>query len=310
MIERFKVSGRLAVLALCAAALMTVAASAAAAPPRGLPAQNSNQKPAPQPKKKKLPPGARGFEQYANRDASDKLATGGATRDACETKTAELAVKCGLKLYADEKYAEAAQAFRQATLLAPGMFRAHYYLGMAYEEGKQYAPAVAAYARATALKPDESVDDAFDLFKAHYNMANSHALLGQHAEAVAAYRRLLDSAPQPLAQPHYNIGLSLTALGRPAEAVEEFKKAVEIKPDYPEAHYNLGVAHARAEQYAPAVAAFKKALAARPDYPEARYNLGLVCYLTDDRAGLAGQHKSLREANSPLAGELGKLLGK
>ena len=82
MTERFKMSGRVALLVLCAA---VVAATAAAfAPSAGL-AQNSNQTPAAQPKKKKLPPGARGFEQYANRDASDKLATGGATRG-CQGK--------------------------------------------------------------------------------------------------------------------------------------------------------------------------------------------------------------------------------
>ena len=308
MTERLKVLGRVALLVLCA--VVAVAAFAAVAPSHGLAQQNSNQKPA-QPKKKKLPPGARGFENYANRDASDKLATGGATRDPCETDTAEKAVKCGMKLYSEEKYTDAASAFKQATALAPSMFRAHYYLGIAHEAAGQYAPAIAAYGRAAALKLDESVDDPLDHFRAQNNMANSYALMGKHAEAAAAYRRLIEVLPsEHSATAHYNLGLSLSAMNKQAEAVEEFKHAVEIKPDYADAHYNLGLAYARLEDYAPAVESFKRALELQPDYPKARYNLGLAYYLTEDRAGLAEQHKSLSEAKSPLAAELAKLLGK
>lgn len=305
MTERFKVSGRVALLVLCAA--VVAATAAVVAPSRGL-AQNANQKPAP-PKKKKLPPGARGFEQYANRDASDKLATGGATRN-CTAKSFDELIACGKGNYEAGEYANAAVAFAEAAKLGPARFRGHYYLGMAYEANKQYADAVAAYRRAVALKPEDGADDPFDLFKAQYNMANSYALLGRHAEAIAAYRLLLAEAPSPLAQPHYNIGLSLLAMGKQDEAIVEFQNAAALRPDYAEAHYNLGVAYSRAEQYSQAVAAFRLAIAQRPDYAEARYNLGVAYYLTDNRAGLAEQHKSLREAKSPLAGELEKLLGK
>ncbi len=308
MIERFKVSGRFALLVLCAAAV--AASAAAAAPPRGRPAQNSNQKPAPQqPKKKKLPPGARGFEQYANRDASDKLATGGATRG-CQGKTFDALIECGKGFYEAQEFANSAQAFGEAAKVGPSRFRGHYYLGLAYEANKQYAEAVAAYRRATALKPEEGAEDPFDLYTAQYNLANSYALLGRHAEAIESYRLLIAEAPRPLAQPHYNIGLSLLAMNRQAEAVVEFQNAAALKPDYAEAHYNLGVAYSRMEQYPQAVAAFRRAVAEKSDYAEARYNLGVAYYLTDDRAGLAEQHKLLREAKSPLAGELGKLLGK
>lgn len=38
-----------------------------------------------------------------------------------------------------------------------------------------------------------------------------------------------------------NLGMSYTALGLFDEAEQAYEKAVELKPNLPEAHYNLGV---------------------------------------------------------------------
>ncbi|HLL76659.1 MAG TPA: tetratricopeptide repeat protein [Pyrinomonadaceae bacterium] len=306
MAEAIRKSSRIALLAtVCAAALS--AGLFVGAPPSAA-AQNQQQPP---PKKKKLPPGAKGFEQYEKRDASDKLATGGATR-AGELDDFKLAMKQGDELYEAGKYKEAAVHYARASKMKPDVFRALYALGSAHEAAGQFKEAAAAYKTAVALKPDPVSDDPNDPIKLQYALANSQASAGQHAEAVNSYRQVIDQierAGAKAANPYYNLALSLDALGRQQEAVTALQKAVEINPEYAEAHYNLGVIHSRAERYAEAVESFKKALAARADYPEANYNLGLAYYLMDDNAGLAAQQKKLQAMNSPLAAELAKLAG-
>jgi len=309
MAEATKTKSRIVPLALCAAALSACLIAPATTATR---AQNPPRPAQPQPaKKKKLPPGARGFEQYATRDASDKLATGGATRDPADDF--KMAMTNGDKLYEEGKYREAAEAYTRASKMKTSVFRAFYALGASYEAAGMFKEASAAYKAAVALKPDSASDKPEDLIYAHYNLANSYASAGQHAEAAEAYRQLiarLDQLKAPLAQPHYNLGLSLAALGRADEAAASFGKAVELNPQYAEAHYNLGVIHSRAERYTEAVASFKQALAAKPDYPEARYNLGLAYYFMDDNAGLLEQHKALRAMKTQPASDFAKELSK
>jgi tetratricopeptide (TPR) repeat protein len=318
MLKTTNLSGRVALVAACALAVCLVSSSVAASPRKHVVRKRQNflqtggqQPTTTQPKKpKKLPPGARGFEQFANRDASDKLITGGATRgtpkDAAEAE-AVASLDHGMDAYKAGKYDDAAQAFSRAAELEPTWFRAAYRLGMAYEAQGNYKEAAAAYAKAAKLNPDEVIDDGMDFFKVQYNLANTLALSNQHEAAVGVYQKLIETLPAPIATPYYNLGLSLVALNRTPEATDALKKAVEIKPDYAEAHYNLGLIYARAEQYPQAIDEFRQAIKTKPDYAEARYNLGVAYYLTDDRAGLAEQQKALQDMKSKLAADLAKL---
>lgn len=308
MAEATKKPSRIALLAVCAAALSAGLTAGLAAPAA---AQNQPQGQQQPKKPKKLPPGARGFENYATRDASDKLATGGATRG--PEDDFDKTMKQGNELYEAGKYKEAAQHYDRAAKLKPEVFRAFYALGAAHEAAGQFKEAASAYKTAVALKPDPVNDDPNDPLKSQYALANSQAASGQHAEAVNTYRQVIDTLEKSgarVANPYYNLALSLDALGRQEDAVATFAKAVEIDPNYAEAHYNLGVIHSRAERYGEAVESFKRALAARADYPEALYNLGLAYYLMDNNAGLVEQQKKLKAMNSPLASELAKLAGR
>jgi protein O-GlcNAc transferase len=56
--------------------------------------------------------------------------------------------------------------------------------------------------------------------------------------------------------------------------VAAYRRALELKPDYPEAHNNLGIALAEQGQLDEAMAAYRRALELKPDYPEAHNNLG------------------------------------
>lgn len=291
--------------------------------------------------KKKLPPGAKGFEQYAGRDASDKLITGGATRglgDMGDTKPdpAAAAIERGTTAYilagdkeqsgqkqeAAAQYKLAVDAFKQATVANPTSFKAWASLGWVYESQKMFKEAADAYQHAiklTPAPPGEGEDPAeVRLLYAYFNLGNSLASAGQHQESIATFQQIANKAPKA-PQPYYNIGLSYAALGDQPQAIKAFQHALDLfkeraaadpeytNPTFELTYYNLGVAYSKSEQYAQAAEAFKQALALAPDHAEAHYNLGLVYYMMDNRAGLAEQQKALQDAKPDLAKELAGL---
>ncbi len=305
---------------LTAAACALVLCGALTAFGWGAPAgaqQNTNAAQPQPPKKKKLPPGAKGFEQYAGRDASDKLVTGGATRG--EMSAYDVAMQRGRDAYEAGQYKDAVAAFKEATTLQAKSFKAFFSLGAAYEAQGLYKEATEAYKRATALTPDPVNDQPTDVLIAYYNLGNALANAGQHREAVDAYQQVISRAPT-LAMPYYNMGISLASLGQQQEAIKSFQDAIKVfkdtaarvrdyhNPTYELAYYNLGVAYSKTEQYAEAAAAFQQALALDPAHAEARYNLGLVYYMTDNRPGLVEQQKALQASKPELARELAKLM--
>lgn len=296
-------SRALMVAVLCFVVLGVTSAAAASAQ-----SKPASQQPKPA-KKKKLPPGAKGFEQFADRDASDKLVTGGATRSGCLTY--EEMIACGAEQFAQGNIKEAVDLLNRASALKPELFRPHYNLGQIYEAQGKYKEAAAAYKRAAPLKIDEGMGETqMDMMSAHFNLANVYARLNDHAQAVATLQEVIRRLPQPYHTPHYNLGLSLAALGKHQEAVSAFNEATKIKADYSEAYYNLGLAHTKLEEWPQAVAAFKQALEHNPDYAQAHYNLGVVYYYMDDSQSLAGEVQALQKTKPELAKELAKLRGK
>jgi superkiller protein 3 len=85
-------------------------------------------------------------------------------------------------------------------------------------------------------------------------------------------------APAPVAprsaEAEYNKGLQAKAAKRFPEAVSDFRRAVEIRPNFPEAWNELGFALRNTGQYAEALRAYEQALRLRPNYPEALEYLG------------------------------------
>jgi tetratricopeptide (TPR) repeat protein len=268
----------------------------------------SSQPSAPAKKKKKLPPGAKGFEKFADRDASDKLVTGGATRSGCITY--EDLIACGTDQFGQGNAKVAIDLFTRASALKPAVFRPHYHIGQVYESQGKYKEAAAAYKRAIALKVDEeNGEKPEEILFAHYNLGNVYALTNDHPQAISTYREVIRRLPTAHT-PHYNVGLSLAALGKHQEAVNAFKEATKIKTDYAEAYYNMGVAHSKLEEWPQAVEAFKKTLELNPDYAQAHYNLGVAYYFLDDSKALAGEVEALQKTKPELAKELSKLRGK
>ncbi len=97
---------------------------------------------------------------------------------------------------------------------------------------------------------------------------------GRFPEAIARIGRAVQL--QETARFRGNLGVALGNAGRHEEAAAAYRRALELRPDYPEAHNNLGISLAQLGQPQAAERAFRAALALRPDYPDALTNLGGV----------------------------------
>jgi tetratricopeptide (TPR) repeat protein len=76
------------------------------------------------------------------------------------------------------------------------------------------------------------------------------------------------------AEADYNAGLRAKAARQYAAAVSLFQRAVDARPDFPEAWNELGFALRQTGKYEEALAAYDRALNLRPDFPEAMEYLG------------------------------------
>jgi tetratricopeptide (TPR) repeat protein len=101
-------------------------------------------------------------------------------------------------------------------------------------------------------------------FQGNLGVALSHA--GRHHDAAAAYRRALQLRPDyPEAQ--NNLGLTLTTLGQPEAAEAAFRAAIELRPDFAEAFANLGDSLQSLGRLRDAVGAYERALSLNPALP-------------------------------------------
>jgi tetratricopeptide (TPR) repeat protein len=80
--------------------------------------------------------------------------------------------------------------------------------------------------------------------------------------------------PVPSAEGEYARGVAATRAKEWSVAAAAFSRAVEMKPEYPEAWNGLGFALRNQGKYAEALEAYDQALRLRPDYPDALEYLG------------------------------------
>lgn len=76
------------------------------------------------------------------------------------------------------------------------------------------------------------------------------------------------------ADAEYNMGLRHKEAKRFPDAVESFRRAVDLRPNFPEAWNELGFSLRQSGQYAEALKAYDQALRLRPNFPEALEYLG------------------------------------
>jgi len=250
-------------LRLTALVLVTLFIGAPVAASVRLVPRGAAQDPAGEGKKKKPPPpGAIGFEQFAGRDASDKLIKGAATRrmpmggliaprPAPPTEVDSYIREAERERAAGNLEAAVAAYKKAIELRRPSISNdgeLQYALGKIYSEMGRYEDAVAEFRYASTRQPSKDVR-----MYATYELGNAYLDLGKYAEALTAYDETLkilsgawkESKPalseQYLPYPHYNKGLAYLGLKQQEEAVAAFEMAARLKPDFAAAHFNLGL---------------------------------------------------------------------
>ncbi len=109
---------------------------------------------------------------------------------------------------------------------------------------------------------------------------------------------------QPTALELYNKGYAASDAGRYQEAADSFKAAIALKSDYAEAYNMLGFCTRKMGNVSGAFAYYEKALQLKPNFPEAREYYGEAYLQQGDLAKAVQQYIILQKAGSKNAGEL------
>jgi predicted O-linked N-acetylglucosamine transferase (SPINDLY family)/predicted SAM-dependent methyltransferase len=172
---------------------------------------------------------------------------------ALDDRDARLHYMLGCAFQAQEKAAEAIDAFERSIALDPGQAKAHNNLGCMLEAAGRLDEAAAAYAQAIAL-------DAA-LAQAYFNAGSLQALQGDQAGAMARIERAIALEPRNAVW-HNRLGELRYSAQRIDEAIAEFRAAIEIDEGLERAQANLGAAQLYAGAVEQAEAPLRRALEA------------------------------------------------
>jgi tetratricopeptide (TPR) repeat protein len=166
----------------------------------------------------------------------------------------------GNKLYADQKYPEAAAAYEEAIKLAPQTWGYYLNLGLARKKMDRPDEALAAFKKAVELNPDS--------ISANKEVGEALAKSGNFADAKTYYGKAATLSPND-PEARYNLALCMSSTGEAEAAVGQLQKAVELKPDFADAYYQLGTLLIGQNKVPEAVASLEKFLQLAPDHEKA-----------------------------------------
>ncbi len=175
--------------------------------------------------------------------------------------------------------------------------QAHYSLGTAYLNNKQYSEAVDAFQHAIAL--DEN------FAAAHGQMGLAYFELNDFENAAKAAKEALrnDSNYQPahrlletLKQEYYDLGLASLATEEYAPAILEFTQAIKIDAEFIEAIHALGLAYLGAQKFDEAKNAAQEALKIDTNYQPAKALLETINPAKEAEVAAQAHHKETEVA--------------
>ena len=173
----------------------------------------------------------------------------------------------GASLVQGSRFEDAVAALEKAIELDPSHAGAHANLGAALGEMARPREGLAALDRAVALDPSDA--------KFHYNRGLLLSDLKRGPEAADAYRKAIELAPKQAAA-YLALGEVLAGQGAGAEAIESYRRAVAHEPRLAGAHHALGVALSPRGQYDEAIDPLRQAARLAPNRAETHYALGVA----------------------------------
>jgi tetratricopeptide (TPR) repeat protein len=114
--------------------------------------------------------------------------------------------------------------------------------------------------------------------------SNDREVLAKVQELTTTLKELQDRYPELVltAGDYFKKGNALYYETSYQEALAAYDKAIELKPDYPEAWFNKGNTLAELKRPEEALAAYDKAIELKPDFPEAWFNKACLYSLNRD----------------------------
>jgi tetratricopeptide (TPR) repeat protein len=155
-------------------------------------------------------------------------------------------------------------------------------------DSSYYPKAVAAYAHALQLDPDD--------LDALRGVGNIDFDQGKYDEAIAAYEHYLSRKPDD-PEVRTDMGTMLLSSGSADQAVLQYLKVLETHPNFFEARFNLGIAYGQMDQLDAARDAFEKAKALAPN-ADARNRVTQMLAELDSGATSASHERSKPEETS------------
>jgi Flp pilus assembly protein TadD len=180
-----------------------------------------------------------------------------ATEDGPKPETSQDYINMGTDLFAQGRYAEAAEAYASGVKLAPEDETAHFNFAVALARMGKLEEAKREYEEALRLFPDYG--------EVHNNLGNLLASQGQFPAAIEHLQAAVQATPDS-ASAHNNLGRVLILRGDRPGALKHFAEAVRLTPDYLEARCNLGNAYLAEGKTNEAAAQFTAALELKPGF--------------------------------------------
>ena len=156
--------------------------------------------------------------------------------------------------------AAAIRQIRKAIEWDPNSPPFHHDLAILLNATGDNAGAIKALRDAIKLDPDEG--------EYHYKLALALAESGDIAASAAELEKTVALDPQN-ARAWYNLGLAYSSTNRPQEAIDALRQGESAEPSDAAIPYARATIHARLGQRDEAIEAATRALQARPDFPEA-----------------------------------------
>ncbi|MCT0214745.1 tetratricopeptide repeat protein, partial [Synechococcus sp. CS-1330] len=126
------------------------------------------------------------------------------------------------------------------------------------------------------------------------NLAAICGMQGRFDDLIELLKKALQLKPN-YPDAHNNLGVALKEQGDLDAAIASYNSALQLKPNYPEAHNNLGNALKEQGDLDAAIASYNTALQLKPNYPEAHNNLGVALQEQGDLdAAIASYNSALQ----------------
>lgn len=176
----------------------------------------------------------------------------------------------GNKLYAEQKYDGAVEAYKEALTLSQSQWGYFFNLGLALKKSDKKEEALTAFKKALELNPES--------YSINKELGQLLAQEDKYEEAKQYYEKaaeISDDDPDAF----YNLGVCLTNLGDQEGALAAFLKTIELKEDYADAYYQIGTLYINQNKVEEAIKYLEKFLELAPEHEKAPVAKQLLDYL-------------------------------